>query len=131
MSLRKFSAALVLFIASVAAFAVTASAGTRGLVLDTPSSVSVNKTMCADGYGNPLPCLAVVGYVINNDGGNFNCQVYSADAGFNVFDGILAPGARKQWNITIGYVGQSYLMFTLYCNGTPVPGQSKRVKVTG
>jgi hypothetical protein len=120
---------LGLAVLGLLAFAGSASAAVRGVVLNAPKSVTVDYVHCADPSGNPLPCINVNGGVYNNDGQVYSCQVVLNELNFVVMNTPIAPGQSIQWNVSTPYTGQSYLTFTLYCNGAPVPGQTDRVRV--
>jgi hypothetical protein len=127
--MRRSIRSLLFLAVFMMALAGSASAATHGVVLNASKSVAVNFTQCADSSGNPLPCLTVVGTVNNNDGRVYACQVVLSEPNHVVFDTTVSPGQSAQWSVVTAYTGQTYLTFTLYCDGTAVPGQTDRVRV--
>ena len=107
-------------------FTSVSLAGIRGMDLWAPKSVYVNYTYCSGVNG----CLTIVGHVSNNDGQPYSCQVqYDPIPGFFVFNSLIVPKQSLDWNLTVGYQGQTTVSFSLYCNGTYVPGQTEPVRV--
>lgn len=126
-ALRRVAGFFVIIFALLA-LAGSASATTRGVVLNAPKSVTVDYAHSL-GPSGPLPTIAVEGNVTNNDGHVYACQVVLKDLDFVVGDFTIRPKTSVAWNVVTAYTWQRYVTFKLTCGGAPVWGQTKSVKV--
>jgi hypothetical protein len=136
MSLKFKVILVVCFLSAVLAGSASAAPSTsiRGVVLNAPHSVTPQYGYMWWPDGTPRLALVINGpgdgaYVVNNDGMNYNCSLWFVDRGWDFFDFSIAPRQIVPWNIVTPYTGQTSITFQLYCNGSPVPGQTSHVHV--
>lgn len=121
-------------VATVAALAICASAtagNPHGVVLDAPKLIQVNYDNCQDPNGNPVACLSVDYTVTNNTSTPATCGIFVTELDFHItFGAPIGAGQTAGGGLTTFYLGQKALTFVLNCDGTTVPGETRRVRVT-